>query len=281
MTKEDIKLAIEYRKEKLPKLKQRADSLNALAARIVVDGLLAYGWTYPEVLSIRSKLMNHVKPYLDECKLARDMTIGAGGQVGSSKKRCSENIYRGCAQRKRKINGASKACIPTQNTSDLIDKTKEASINHSALTVDGAGLPGNHQHERQAAGQDKEIEDTDSLINEETATQLSEAEKATSIVEDTSAGGPLPLGTPFCNPYSTLHTLTSTPSQGGSSDEWSICQNMEEKTDEHGDSELTSIRIISGNPPKDAVVVSSHDESPIYRDLGGSDAGKEIPRCLK
>jgi hypothetical protein len=35
----------------------RATSFNLLAARTIINGLLAYGWAFPEVLSLGSELM--------------------------------------------------------------------------------------------------------------------------------------------------------------------------------------------------------------------------------
>ncbi|CAG8980234.1 hypothetical protein HYALB_00009816 [Hymenoscyphus albidus] len=98
LTKEDIRLVIQYREDKLPDLGKRARSLNAPAARAIVDGLLAYGWTYPEILSIRSELMKHVTPYLEMDKLANDMAQKSekaslnGDTDLSSKRRYGDDI---------------------------------------------------------------------------------------------------------------------------------------------------------------------------------------------
>jgi hypothetical protein len=43
MNKDDIELVLEYRKTQLPELEKRVTSLNSIAARIIVDGLLVYG----------------------------------------------------------------------------------------------------------------------------------------------------------------------------------------------------------------------------------------------
>jgi hypothetical protein len=51
-------------KKSFPNFQARATSFNLLAARTIINGLLAYGWTFPEVLSLGSELMSHVKKYL-------------------------------------------------------------------------------------------------------------------------------------------------------------------------------------------------------------------------
>jgi len=47
----EVELALDYRKTRLPELEQRAAALNAIGARTIVRGLLAYGWTFAEVSS--------------------------------------------------------------------------------------------------------------------------------------------------------------------------------------------------------------------------------------
>lgn len=45
-------------------------SLDKVAARLIVDGLIAYGWTYSELKGIRAKLLDQLRLYIDLSELA-------------------------------------------------------------------------------------------------------------------------------------------------------------------------------------------------------------------
>ncbi|QSZ30274.1 hypothetical protein DSL72_004796 [Monilinia vaccinii-corymbosi] len=65
MNKNNIKLVLEYRKSHLPAIEKRAQSLNVVAARTIVRGFLAYGWSLPELFSSCSSLIELIKPYCE------------------------------------------------------------------------------------------------------------------------------------------------------------------------------------------------------------------------
>ena len=44
MTITDVELILDYRKIHLPAIKKRARLLDLIAARAIIEGLLAYGW---------------------------------------------------------------------------------------------------------------------------------------------------------------------------------------------------------------------------------------------
>jgi len=72
-----VELALDYRKTRLPELEQRAAALNAIGARTIVRGLLAYGWTFAEVSSSPTPLQS-----VDEtCIQRRKMHSSTSSQI--------------------------------------------------------------------------------------------------------------------------------------------------------------------------------------------------------
>jgi hypothetical protein len=123
MNKDDIELVFEYRKTQLPELEKRATSLNGIAARIIVDGLLAYGWSLSELLTSRSSLIEQVKKHIDITKLADKMRsqysitkcskTNIDSTDASSKKRPSGHVVVDDAKRKRASYHSSKCQTST------------------------------------------------------------------------------------------------------------------------------------------------------------------------
>ncbi|KAF7855374.1 hypothetical protein EAF04_010117 [Stromatinia cepivora] len=65
ISKDDIDLVLDYRKSHLPEIEKRARSLNKVAASAIIDGLVAYGWTFDELLSSGSALIKNIKIHID------------------------------------------------------------------------------------------------------------------------------------------------------------------------------------------------------------------------
>jgi hypothetical protein len=49
---------------------ERGRSLDKLATRLILDGFIAYGWTYSELSKIRSKVLDQLVLYVDLSLLA-------------------------------------------------------------------------------------------------------------------------------------------------------------------------------------------------------------------
>jgi hypothetical protein len=80
----------------------------------------------PEVLSIRSELMRHVKTHLGKTELAYHGPASIErGAVGSPEKRHSDDVDVGGADRKRRKNDSRKSNSPNQTTSDFNNQTSE------------------------------------------------------------------------------------------------------------------------------------------------------------
>jgi hypothetical protein len=65
MTTEEIQEFLEFRKKHLPKLEESARSLNEIGARVIVDGLLAYGYSPSELLSSSTWLIKELRNYIN------------------------------------------------------------------------------------------------------------------------------------------------------------------------------------------------------------------------
>ncbi|KAE8826814.1 hypothetical protein PTNB73_07965 [Pyrenophora teres f. teres] len=61
----DISLIIEFLKIETPDLFSEIKSYDEVAAKAVLDGFIAYGWTLEEILSSRSSLFNKLREYVN------------------------------------------------------------------------------------------------------------------------------------------------------------------------------------------------------------------------
>jgi len=87
----DVDLALEYRKNRLPELEERAAALNAIGARTIVCGLLAYGWTFAEVSSSPTRFLKVVRAHLDEDLEIRASLDGSESTDSPSQTDCKNN----------------------------------------------------------------------------------------------------------------------------------------------------------------------------------------------
>ena len=87
----EVELALDYRKTRLPELEQRAAALNAIGARTIVRGLLAYGWTFAEVSSSPTPLLKVVRAHLDENLEIPASLDGSESPDSSSQTDCKNN----------------------------------------------------------------------------------------------------------------------------------------------------------------------------------------------
>ncbi len=67
---DDISVLIRFRKEKFPEVDRHFRDLDFLSARTILDGLVAYGWTYVELSKCRGDLMTQLFRYVDREQLA-------------------------------------------------------------------------------------------------------------------------------------------------------------------------------------------------------------------
>lgn len=63
-------MLLQYLNQNRPDIIEKGRSLNKLATQLILDGFIAYGWTYPELNGIRSKLLNQLVLYVDLSQLA-------------------------------------------------------------------------------------------------------------------------------------------------------------------------------------------------------------------
>ncbi|KIN06868.1 hypothetical protein OIDMADRAFT_46792 [Oidiodendron maius Zn] len=70
LTKGDISLLLQYLNQYRPEVIEKGRSLNKLATQLILNGFIAYGWTYPELNGIRSKLLDQLALYVDLSQLA-------------------------------------------------------------------------------------------------------------------------------------------------------------------------------------------------------------------
>ena len=61
---------IRFRHEKFPEVDKYFRGLDLLSARTILDGLVAYGWTYDELSKCRGDLMTQLFRYVDREQLA-------------------------------------------------------------------------------------------------------------------------------------------------------------------------------------------------------------------
>lgn len=98
--RDDVELVLEYRRSKLPKVEERSQHMDIVAARAIIRGLIAYGWAYPELARCKSELMVCLSQFVDVKQLEhgeiqaieahgdkrpRERSIGA-----TNKRRCHE-----------------------------------------------------------------------------------------------------------------------------------------------------------------------------------------------
>ncbi|KAH8591183.1 hypothetical protein B0O99DRAFT_690789 [Bisporella sp. PMI_857] len=75
--REDIAHIFAYRRDKLPHLDELARLHDPVVARTIVNGFLAYGWSFPELLRSSTTVMKALKPYLQEQRSHTDSgTLG-------------------------------------------------------------------------------------------------------------------------------------------------------------------------------------------------------------
>ncbi|OBT96316.1 hypothetical protein VE01_05744 [Pseudogymnoascus verrucosus] len=65
LSKEDIPLLLHYLRVKQPEVMEKARMLDKIAARLIVDGFIAYGWTYSELNDTRAKLLDQLRLYIN------------------------------------------------------------------------------------------------------------------------------------------------------------------------------------------------------------------------
>jgi len=70
LLEDDVCALIRFRKEKYPVIDKYFRGLDFLSARTIVNGLVAYGWTYEELSKCRSNLMTQLFQYVDREQLA-------------------------------------------------------------------------------------------------------------------------------------------------------------------------------------------------------------------
>jgi hypothetical protein len=66
LAKNDVASIVEFRKRVLPDINARAQSLNTFAGQIIINGMIAYGWTMEELLASPSRLQIALLKYCPE-----------------------------------------------------------------------------------------------------------------------------------------------------------------------------------------------------------------------
>lgn len=61
LSKSDLQLVLDFMRSQMPELAQEIEACNGIAARALLNGLLAYGWTREEILETNSTLFNILK----------------------------------------------------------------------------------------------------------------------------------------------------------------------------------------------------------------------------
>ncbi|KAB2568585.1 hypothetical protein DBV05_g12736, partial [Lasiodiplodia theobromae] len=61
LSKSDLQLVLEFLRGQMPELAQDIEACNGIAARALLNGLLAYGWTREEILETKSTLFDILK----------------------------------------------------------------------------------------------------------------------------------------------------------------------------------------------------------------------------
>ena len=61
---------LQYLNQYRPEIIEKGRSLNKFATQLILNGFIAYGWTYPELNGIRSKLLDQLVLYVDLPQLA-------------------------------------------------------------------------------------------------------------------------------------------------------------------------------------------------------------------
>ncbi|KAA8615585.1 hypothetical protein PtrSN002B_000534 [Pyrenophora tritici-repentis] len=77
LSSSDISLIIEFLKIETPDLFDEIKSYDESAARALLDGFIAYGWTSEEIMSSRSSLFHKLREYVNLEDLLHDSTSGA------------------------------------------------------------------------------------------------------------------------------------------------------------------------------------------------------------
>jgi hypothetical protein len=73
LTLEDVTIVHDYRQKYFPEISRRAGSFDIIAAEAIFNGLLAYGWTWNEITSSCTPLMNQLRIYLERQNCSLDI----------------------------------------------------------------------------------------------------------------------------------------------------------------------------------------------------------------
>lgn len=63
LSKSDLQLVLEFLRGQMPELAQDIEACNGIAARALLNGLLAYGWMREEILETKSTLFDIIKQH--------------------------------------------------------------------------------------------------------------------------------------------------------------------------------------------------------------------------
>ena len=104
LSKSDIRLIVEFLKEEVPEVYRRGEALDAIAARALVNGFLAYGWTLSELSTTQSSLIEQLKLYISMDEESEDsgsaVAAMADSQLDGSRETTSipteERLCRSC-----------------------------------------------------------------------------------------------------------------------------------------------------------------------------------------
>ncbi len=113
MSKHDISLVLEFVRDNLPDVDAKAFSLNKIAAKALIDGFVAYGWTLAEIAAVRSELICQIDKYVDIAQLVRDeaaekeMRDTAQSNASATPPGDREQEEEGPRKRRRTVDGPS------------------------------------------------------------------------------------------------------------------------------------------------------------------------------
>jgi hypothetical protein len=88
---DDISALIRFRNDKLPEIDRYFRDLDFLSARTILNGLVAYGWTYKELSECRSDLITQLVKYVDLEQLAHGQVQAFGGEPYRKRRRLEQN----------------------------------------------------------------------------------------------------------------------------------------------------------------------------------------------
>lgn len=92
MHSDDVCALIDFRKAKYPGVDKCFRGLDFSSVQTIVEGLVAYGWTYEELSKCRSSLMEQVFLYVDQEQLARGQVQSLDSDLGRKRRRDSSPI---------------------------------------------------------------------------------------------------------------------------------------------------------------------------------------------